>query len=263
MGVNGAAAAAAVLVFAAVAVPGRGRRAVRRRLEGPDRNKPRVLLWLAALLRRLGGAVGGIFSVEPDDEALVGVSVLAALAAAVSFGFVGGLVALAALPVVVRARRRGRDRDRRRQIERGLPEVVDLFGLVIGAGRSTVNALSDIAPRTPEPFRSELAAVVRRAAAGEPFVDSMSRLRAQLGGCVASLVYAVTAAEIDGVPLRPALERAGDEAHRLRRVRAEEAARRVPVLMLFPLVFCILPAFCLLTVVPLLVGSIADLQLPG
>ena len=79
---------------------------------------------------------------------------------------------------------------------------------------------------------------------------------------MAAVVYALTAAEIDGVPLQPALQRASDEAHRRRRVRAEEAARRMPVLMLFPLVFCILPAFCLLTVVPLLAGSVADLGLP-
>ena len=37
----------------------------------------------------------------------------------------------------------------------------------------------------------------------------------------------------------------------------------MPVLMLFPLVFCILPAFCLLTVVPLLIGTVADLRLPS
>ena len=58
-------------------------------------------------------------------------------------------------------------------------------------------------------------------------------------------------------------QRAADEAHRRRRVRAQEAARRVPVLMLFPLVFCVLPAFCLLTVVPLLVGTISDLGFPS
>ena len=33
--------------------------------------------------------------------------------------------------------------------------------------------------------------------------------------------------------------------------------------MLFPLVFCVLPAFCLLTVVPLLVGTISDLGFPS
>ena len=149
------------------------------------------------------------------------------------------------------------------RIDRNLPEVIDLLGLVVGAGRPTVSALADICPRVAEPFRSELAAVVKRTAAGEPFVESVRRLRESLGPSVSSVVYAVTAAEVDGAPLQPALERAADEAHRRRRVRAEEEARRVPVLMLFPLVFCILPAFCLLTVVPLLVGTVADLRFPS
>ena len=40
----------------------------------------------------------------------------------------------------------------------------------------------------------------------------------------------------------------------------EVAARRLPVLLLFPLVLCVLPAFVLLTVVPLLASSLHDLQ---
>ena len=41
------------------------------------------------------------------------------------------------------------------------------------------------------------------------------------------------------------------------RRRAEARARTVPVRLLFPLVFCVLPAFALLTVVPVLLDGIA------
>ena len=234
----------------------RGR--TRRRLRsvdrsGHDRGRP-----LAALGRRLSGGV-----VEPADEALVGISSLVCVAAVIAAGVMGGLQALLATVAAVVARQRARRRDRGRHVERNLPEVIDLLGLVVGTGRPTVSALADISSRVAEPFRSELAAVARRAGAGEAFTESVRRLRETLGPCVSPVVHAVTAAEIDGAPLQPALQRAADEAHRHRRVRAEEAARRVPVLMLFPLVFCILPAFCLLTVVPLLVGTVADLRFPS
>ena len=229
----------------------------RRRLQGedrPDRNWSRAF---SALGRRLAGGV-----LEPPDETLVGVAVPVCVVAAVWMGAAPGLLALLATVAAVAARRRGRRRDRALHIERHLPEVIDLLGLVVGAGRPTVSALAEISPRIVEPFRSELAAVARRTSAGEPFVESVRRLRESLGPSVSPVVYAVTAAEVDGAPLQPALERAADEARRRRRVRAEEAARRVPVLMLFPLVFCILPAFCLLTIVPLLIGTVSDLRFP-
>ena len=258
MGVSLVALGAALLVLwvldAACSLSG----PARRRLRGAGRSGRDRSRAFAALGRLLSGG-----AVDPCDEALVGVGGLVCVGAAVSLGLVGGLLALLATVAAVAGRRRARRRDRVLRIDRNLPEVIDLLGLVVGAGRPTVSALADICPRVAEPFRSELAAVVKRTAAGEPFVESVRRLRESLGPSVSSVVYAVTAAEVDGAPLQPALERAADEAHRRRRVRAEEEARRVPVLMLFPLVFCILPAFCLLTVVPLLVGTVADLRFPS
>jgi tight adherence protein C len=59
-----------------------------------------------------------------------------------------------------------------------------------------------------------------------------------------------------GTPLRPTLERVAVEARMRRRRRAEEDARRLPVTLLFPLVLTTLPAFFLLAIVPLLVGSL-------
>ena len=259
MGVILAAAAAALLVLTVLDVTAATGRAVRRRLRGTDRSArrdPRGAL--SALGRRLSRG-----AVEPEDEALAGVAALAVAIAAVAIGPAGGLLALLAAVSAVVARRRSRRRRRALEVDRHLPEVIDLLGLVVGAGRPTVSALADICPRVAEPFRSELSAVVRRTAAGESFVDSVRGLRDSLGPSVSPIVHAVTAAEFDGAPLRPALQRAADEAHRRRRVRAQEAARRVPVLMLFPLVFCVLPAFCLLTVVPLLVGTISDLSFPS
>ena len=258
MGVIGAALAAALLVLAAFDATGTARRTARRRLQGTARLDRDPSGALVALGRRLSRG-----AVEPEDEALVGAAALTAAAAAVALGPVGGLLSLWAVVGAVAVRRRSRRHQRVLEVERNLPEVIDLLGLVVGAGRPTVSALSDICPRVAEPFRSELSGVVRRTAAGEPFIDSVRRLRSSLGPSVSSVVHAVTAAEIDGAPLQPALQRAADEAHRRRRVRAEEAARRVPVLMLFPLVFCVLPAFCLLTVVPLLVGTISDLGFPS
>jgi len=258
MGLSLAAALAAAALVLCVLDTAQGLSGpARRRIQGEDRPDRRWSRALSALGRRLSGGV-----LEPPDETLVGVAAPLCVVATVWLGAVGGLLALLVTIAAVVARRRARRRDRVLHIERHLPEVIDLLGLVVGAGRPTVAALAEISPRVVEPFGSELAAVARRTSAGEPFVESVRRLRESLGPSVSPVVYAVTAAEVDGAPLQPALARAADEAHRRRRVRAEEAARRVPVLMLFPLVFCILPAFCLLTIVPLLIGTVSDLRFP-
>ncbi|MCY4175828.1 MAG: type II secretion system F family protein [Acidimicrobiaceae bacterium] len=254
-----AATAAVLLVLLSFGLGMPTGRAVRRRLrsrsEKPLR-RPGATDGLAAIGRRLSRG-----AVDPQDEFLVGAAALAAPVAVVALGATGGLLVLFGVVTAVVVRRRARRRKHLLQVDRHLPEVVDLLGLVISTGRPTAAAFADIAPRVAEPFGSELAAVVRRCAAGEPFVDAVRRLRDGLGGAVSPVVHAVTAAEMDGTPLRPALQRAADEAHRRRRVRAQEAARRAPVLMLFPLVFCVLPAFGLLTVVPLLLGAVSELRL--
>ena len=64
-----------------------------------------------------------------------------------------------------------------------------------------------------------------------------------------------------GTPLEPGLSGWGSAEARIGGAAAEEPARRVPVRLLLPLVACTLPAFALLTVVPLLVVRSKPLDL--
>jgi tight adherence protein C len=186
----------------------------------------------------------------------------ATIAALVTAPVVGAMVAVAI--VVRRVGRAARvDRARTRAIERTLPDAIDLLSLVVSAGVSPRQALAAVAPRCPEPHRTPWSDVVARIEAGQDYPTAVGRLTIALGPPLQPLVSALVVAERDGVALVPALDRCAAEAHRRRRVRAEEAARRVPVLMLFPLVCCVLPAFGLLTIVPLLAGSVSDLRLPA
>ena len=84
---------------------------------------------------------------------------------------------------------------------------------------------------------------------------------ARAGEAPRPLVAALVASDRYGAPLADNLARLADEVRRDRRRRAEEAARRVPVKLLFPLVTCVLPAFALLTVAPLLAGALRSLRL--
>jgi len=72
---------------------------------------------------------------------------------------------------------------------------------------------------------------------------------------------ALIAADRYGVPIGDPLERVAADVRTARRRNAEIAARRVPIKLLFPLVFCVLPSFALLTVVPVLAGSLKSFGL--
>ncbi|MBA3267134.1 MAG: type II secretion system F family protein, partial [Acidimicrobiia bacterium] len=85
-------------------------------------------------------------------------------------------------------------------------------------------------------------------------------LPSRTGEAVRPLVAALVASERYGAPLVASLERLADEVRRDRRRRAEEAARKVPVKLLFPLVTCTLPAFGLLTVAPLIASAVRSLR---
>ena len=83
------------------------------------------------------------------------------------------------------------------------------------------------------------------------------------GDLARPLVAGVRAALDDGDSFGPTLARLAVDARDLRRRRAEESARRLPVRLLLPLVTCSLPAFAVLTVVPILAGALSGLRLPG
>ena len=111
----------------------------------------------------------------------------------------------------------------------------------------------DGARRTPRP-RSQR--VLRSCALGSSFAAALDDAAAgapRLRG----LADALLASDRLGAPVGPQLARLADEERAALRRRAEAHARRVPVKLLFPLVFLVLPAFVLLTVVP---GLVAGLQ---
>ncbi len=142
-----------------------------------------------------------------------------------------------------------------------LPDIVDLFRVAAGAGLTVHHAIEAVRSVSAGPVADALGAVSRRVAFGERLTDALPELAADLGDPIRPLVAALMSAERDGAPLRAPLERAAAIARDVRRRRAEETARRVPVQLLFPLVACVLPAFALLTVVPLLAGTLRTLSL--
>ncbi len=153
-----------------------------------------------------------------------------------------------------------RERRRLATLAADLPDVVDLLTLAVGAGLTVGLAVSHVARRGSGPLTAELRRVTQEVALGRRLADALDDLPARAGEAVRPLVGALVASERYGAPLVTSLERLADEVRRDHRRRAEEAARKVPVKLLFPLVTCTLPAFGLLTVAPLIASAVRSLR---
>jgi len=143
-----------------------------------------------------------------------------------------------------------------------LPEAIELLFLAVGSGLTVRLALLAVGPRLNGETGTAFADACHALETGERTADAIERLSIRLGDGGRPLVFALLDAERYGAPLGPALERLADDARAHRRRQAEERARRVPVKLLFPLVFCVLPAFVVLTVVPILFSTVDRLTLP-
>jgi len=230
-----------------------GRERTAPKLVGPSRRPPVELLgcWL---LGRMGRPP------DPLTGRRVGGAVLAAAAVVPVLPFAVPAAALLgwSLPVV-RARRA--ERRRLAALASDLPEVVDLFVLGVGAGLTVPLAVAAVAARAQGPLAAELGRACDEVGLGRRLSDALDELVTSAGEPVRPLVAALVASERYGAPLSAGLERLADEVRRQRRHRAEEAARRVPVKLLFPLVCCTLPALALLTVAPLVASAVRSLRL--
>jgi Flp pilus assembly protein TadB len=177
-------------------------------------------------------------------------------------GLPGLAVAVAAAVVVRRVVARaetGAARRRRLAVEHELPHVVDLLSSLLVAGAAPEEAL-DRVRRVVEPVTAaELAPWVERLRLGaDPltvWADLADHPRlGRLGACLRR-------ATASGAPVAEALARLGADLRSSTRSTTLERVRQVEVRATAPLAVCLLPAFVLLGVVPLVAGTMGGLAL--
>jgi tight adherence protein C len=134
-------------------------------------------------------------------------------------------------------------------VEQDMPVTIDLLAVAVGAGCTPYLAVDVAATWAPPALAAELAGVVRGCALGSSFADALDELATRIVP-LRPLADALLASERFGAAVGDALLRLATEQRAVLRRRAETRARTVPVRLLFPLVFLVLPAFGLLTVVP-------------
>lgn len=144
-----------------------------------------------------------------------------------------------------------------------LPDVVDLLAVAAASGLPAGAAVVAVVPRLPEPWRSGFTACLARADDGDLLADALGHLPTVVGDPARPVVAVLRAGLADGDRLAGELGRLAVDARDLRRRRAEEQARRIPVRLLLPLVTCSLPAFAVLSIVPIVAGALDGLRFPS
>jgi tight adherence protein C len=217
-----------------------------------------------ALVERIGRCAASLIGlgVEPPSARRWGQCVLLVVSATLVLGSRGLLVA-AIVPAVLTVRRRSKEAARSRAVLRQLNDAVPLLQLAVGAGLTVRMALWSTVPWLRGELQDTVHAVLQEAERGRPLADALDRLPDDLGEACRGLVAVLSAADRYGSPLAEPLALVGGELRLQRRRQLEITARRIPIRLLFPLALGVLPAFVLLTVVPLLVTSLEGLSLPG
>jgi tight adherence protein C len=132
--------------------------------------------------------------------------------------------------------------ERAEKMRRDLPDALDLLTISVEAGLGFDAALTRVAQNTEGQLAEEFARVLQemqigmgRAAAMRAMGDRSNL--AELRGFATAMVQA----DAFGIPIGQVLRVQSTEMRTKRRQRAEELAQKVPVKILFPLIFCILP----------------------
>ena len=196
----------------------------------------------------------------------MGVKLLSAIVVAVLALFLGllmggitmamllGVVGLAVGFVLPEFWLGGRVRKRSMSMILQLPDALDLLTISVEAGLGFDAALAKVVEKMEGPlvdeFRQALAEIRMGRTRRDALRDVVGRADAQP---VANFIGAIVQAEQLGVPIAKVLQIQSQQLRIERRQRAEEAAAKAPVKMLFPMVGCIFPTIFIVILGPAIV----------
>jgi tight adherence protein C len=132
--------------------------------------------------------------------------------------------------------------DRSGKMQRALPDAIDLLTISVESGLGFDAAVAQVARNTEGPLAEEFARMLQEMQIGRGRSEALRSLaeRSNLPD-LRSFVSAMVQADAFGIPVGQVLRVQSSEIRVKKRQWAEEQAQKVPVKILVPLIFCILP----------------------
>lgn len=145
---------------------------------------------------------------------------------------------------------------REQQMQNALPDALDLMTISVEAGLGFDAAVSRVAKETSGPLAQELARLLQEMQIGVGRIEAMRAMAERTTmHDLKSFCLAMVQADTFGIPVARVLRVQSKEMRGKRRQRAEEKAQQVPVKILFPLIFFILPSFFVVTIGPVVLET--------
>jgi tight adherence protein C len=205
-----------------------------------DDASPTIYIGAQLVLAMLGLALGGALAFS--------LSVTMLLRAAI---FIMALSALALLPTLIVTLRRRR---RTLEVRRSLPDAIDLLEICVSSGMGldmAWNAVCDEFRGVSAILADEMALCNLEMHLGAPRADAMRNMAQRTGvEDISSLVGTLVQSERFGTSVSQALRTYADAIRTERSMRAEEAAEKLAIWLLFPMVIFIFPCMFIVILGP-------------
>ena len=149
-------------------------------------------------------------------------------------------------------------------IEKELPDVLDVLAISVEAGVGLEGAIQAVVERFSSPLGDELGHMLSEMELGLSRGEALRNLRSRtdipdLNGFILALLQA----DALGMPMTRVLQTQAEEMRRRRRGRVREAAAKLPVKILFPLILFILPALFIVIMGPAVIRISNNLGATG
>lgn len=146
---------------------------------------------------------------------------------------------------------------RQKVITNGLPDALDLMIVCLEAGSAMDQAIMKVGEELALAYPAlseELKLLITETRAGKPRIEAFRNLASRTGvEDVRALVAMLVQTDRFGTSVSQALRTHADVSRTKRRQRAEEAAAKIGVKLVFPLVFLLFPAFFVVTLGPAII----------